>query len=258
MKTLTAFTLLLCAQAAHAQTADPPAANPARPTVATPATLTPVGYLQFETGVQGARTSPEFVSRFGVNEVVKLAVHPRLQLLVLGEPFVHSRVGGSKANEAGDLFLGAQAVLRQGEGARPTFGASYIGHARAGTSPDIDLGTAEHSLTLLASADVRGFHYDTNYWFNDVRDGALNRLQLGQTISVAHPLGRGFGLATELWHFTQPLTHGHAVGNLWTVSYAARRNLVFDVGFNRGLTSTSTRWEVFGGFTYLLPKKLWR
>jgi hypothetical protein len=32
---------------------------------------------------------------------------------------------------------------------------------------------------------------------------------------------------------------------------------VLDGGFNRGLTSTSTRWEVFLGFTYLLPHKLW-
>jgi hypothetical protein len=34
------------------------AANPGRPTIATPAALTPVGYLQFETGVLGADHSP--------------------------------------------------------------------------------------------------------------------------------------------------------------------------------------------------------
>ena len=34
-------------------------ANPGRPTVSTPATLTPVGYLQFETGVLGAEHSPD-------------------------------------------------------------------------------------------------------------------------------------------------------------------------------------------------------
>src|SRR6202035_146155 len=34
---------------------DEPAANPARPTVSNPATLTPIGYLQFETGVLGAQ-----------------------------------------------------------------------------------------------------------------------------------------------------------------------------------------------------------
>jgi hypothetical protein len=46
------------------------------------------------------------------------------------------------------------------------------------------------------------------------------------------------------------------VGNLWAVSYAARKTLVFDGGFNRGLTDTSTRWEAFVGFTYLLPHRL--
>src|SRR5450432_3559397 len=48
-----------------------PAANPARPTISNPATLTPVGYLQFETGVLGAADSPEFSSRTGMNEVIK-------------------------------------------------------------------------------------------------------------------------------------------------------------------------------------------
>jgi hypothetical protein len=44
--------------------ADVPAANPGRPTVSTPATLTPVGYLQFETGGLYAQISPEFTTRF--------------------------------------------------------------------------------------------------------------------------------------------------------------------------------------------------
>ncbi len=35
------------------------------------------------------------------------------------------------------------------------------------------------------------------------------------------------------------------------------KNLVIDGGFNHGLTITSTPWEVFVGFTYLLPHRLW-
>jgi hypothetical protein len=61
-----------------------------------------------------------------------------------------------------------------------------------------------------------------------------------------------------LWHFTQPLTGGDAVGNLWALSYSARRSLVFDAGFDHGLTSSSTQWEGFAGFTYLLPHRLWK
>jgi hypothetical protein len=55
---------------------DEPEANPGRPTVSTLATLTPVGYLQFETGVLGANHSPEFSSRYDFNEVIKLSVSP--------------------------------------------------------------------------------------------------------------------------------------------------------------------------------------
>jgi hypothetical protein len=65
-------------------------------------------------------------------------------------------------------------------------------------------------------------------------------------------------LAGELWHFSQPLTHGNAAGNLWAVSYPLKKNLVVDAGFEHGLTSTSTQWEGFAGFTYLLPHRLWR
>ena len=49
-----------------------------------------------------------------------------------------------------------------------------------------------------------------------------------------------------------------AVGNLWAASYPIKPNLVLDAGFNHGLTSTSTPWEGFAGFIYLLPRRLWR
>jgi hypothetical protein len=32
---------------------------------------------------------------------------------------------------------------------------------------------------------------------------------------------------------------------------------VLDGGFSHGFTSTSTRWQSFAGFTYLLPHRLW-
>src|ERR1700721_444460 len=90
-----------------------PDANPARPTVSTPATLTPVGYLQFETGMLGATTSPEFGTRIGINQVTKLTVVPRLELLVLTEPYIHSSnsQGGDKEIHPGEVFVGDQGVF---------------------------------------------------------------------------------------------------------------------------------------------------
>jgi hypothetical protein len=245
--------LCLLVSSATAQTADDPAANPARPTVSTPAALTPVGYLQFETGYLYADHSPEFGSQSSLNEVVKFAVSRRLQFLASAEPFAHSRFGGANSNDPGGVALGAQVLAYQGEGARPTFSLSYFRSVYGGNAADLDLGSARDSLTLLFSGDVKGFHYDTNYLFNQVAEEGVHRAQFAQTLSVSHPLAGKFGLSGEIWHFTQPFLRGNAVGNLWALNYNVNKNLVFDCGFNRGLTDTSTRWEVFAGFTYLLP-----
>ena len=233
-----------------------PEANPARPTVATPATLTPIGYLQFENGVLYATGSPDFSSRFGLNQVTKLTVHPRLQFLVASEPVVHSSFGGDKEFNPGDVFAGFQTVLLPGHEKRPTISINFEEHVYAGSAPDIDIGTPKHALLLLISDDLAGFHFDLNGMFNEQVEDRVGRAQYGQTISISHPLKK-FTIAAELWHFTQPFEQGNCVGNLWALSYSVRPNLVVDAGFNRGLTSTSTQWEGFAGFTYLLPHRLW-
>src|SRR2546428_1072401 len=63
-------TSTIVGQVTDATDAAIPDANPGRPTVSTPATLTPVGYLQFESGFTAAGDSPEFSSRYGFNEVM--------------------------------------------------------------------------------------------------------------------------------------------------------------------------------------------
>ena len=253
---------MLCAAQIHAQSTVPetPEANPARPTVSTPATLTPVGYLQFENGGLYAANSSEFRTQLGVNQVTKLTVAPRLQLLAVSEPFTQTNgAAGNVHSETlpGDVLAGLQAVVLPGEGYKPTVSLSYIRVLYSGPAPNIDIGSFRQSAIFLLSKDLGGFHIDTNGIFSEQTDGRIRRGQFGQTLSVSHPFGP-FTVAGELWHFTQPLTAGNAVGSLWALSYAVRKNLVVDAGFDRGLTSTSTQWEGFAGFTYLLPFRLWR
>jgi hypothetical protein len=251
-----ALTLFARASAAQSSVSEEPEANPGRPTVSTPATLTPVGYLQFETGILGAWHSPEFSSRFAPNEVIKFSVAPRLELLASSEPTVHSTTGGTASNNVAEVFLGAQAVLLPGEGAKPTVAVSYFHRAYDGGAPELDYGSPANSFLLLASGDVKGFHYDANAMLNELTSGPVRRPQFGQSLSISHPIVGKFSLSGEIWHFTQPLLCGNAIGNLWAASYAARKTLVFDAGFNHGWTTTSTHWEVFAGFTYLLPHRL--
>ena len=233
-----------------------PEANPARPTIATPATLTPVGYLQFESGILGARNSPEFSTLTQVNETVKLTVHRRLQFLLQTAPLAYSTDTSSTNTAAAEAFLGAQGVLFRGEGVRPTISLSYLGRVHDSGGPDLDIGSPRQTALILLSNDIHGFHADWNAIFSEQVQQGIRRAQFGQTLSVSHPIGR-VSLTSELWHFTQPFLEGRAMGTLWAVSSPLRKNLVVDMGFNRGLTSTSTKWEVFMGFTYLLPHRLW-
>ena len=235
-----------------------PECNPGRPTVSTPATLTPAGYLQFENGGLYASDSEQFATQSSINQVTRLALNSRLQLLALSEPFARSKdAGGHRSSDAGAVLAGMQGVLLPGKGKRPTVSASYIRLLYAGTAPDIDIGTASNSAILLVSTDLAGFHFDINGLASEQSEAAVRRAQFGQTLSISHPLGK-VTISGELWHFSQPLSRSNAVGNLWAASYALKKNLVVDAGFERGLTSTSTQREGFAGFTYLLPHRLWR
>ena len=217
-----------------------------------------MGYLQFETGFLPAYDSPEFSSRYSLNEVVKLAVRPRLEFLVAAEPIAHFTADRATANRVADISLGAQGVLYHGEGAKPTLAVSYFHRVYDGGAPEFDLGSPTNSFLVLASADVKGFHYDANAFFTELVQGPVRRGQFGQSLTISHPFLHRFTLSGEIWRFTQPFLQSNAVGNLWAVSYSARKNLVFDLGFNHGLTHTSTRWEAFVGLTYLYPRRLWK
>lgn len=234
-------------------------ANPGRPTVSTPATLTPVGYLQFETGILGAEKSSEFSNRTGIESVVKLALTRRFELLVQTEPMVFSDLGNRTDHRPGEVFTGVQAVVMHGEGTRPTVSVSYFRRLYASPAPELDIGTNRQSALLLVSFDIRKFHVDTNGIVTEqiFDEKGIHRAQFGQTLSISRPVAGKLTMSGELWHFSQPLTKSNAAGLLLAPSYSVNRFLVLDGGFNRGLTSTSTRWEIFAGFTYLLPKKLW-
>jgi len=245
---------------AQAQKSALPTANPGRPTVSSPATLTPVGYLQFENGIAFDDGSADFSTQFGVNQVTKLTVSPRFELQGLFAPFDYSTGetgSATRATQPGGISAGVQMVMLPGAGMKPTLSLSYVRSLYGGTAPDTDVGSALQGVTFLWSQDFGRFHVDMNGVFNEETQGDIRRAQFGQTLSISHPLGP-LVVAGELWHFTQPFNNGNAVGNLWALSYAMRNNLVFDVAIDHGLTSSSTQWEGLAGFTYLLPRRLWK
>src|SRR5579864_4706134 len=146
-----------------------PEANPGRPTVSTPATLTPVGYLQFESGAFGATDSPDFSTRVNATEVVKLAVHSRLQLLLASEPLAYV-AGDRKQTKFGDAFVGFQAVAFGGKETGLTLSGSFFHKIREANVPEVDFGSPRNSGLLLLSGNTFGFHFDANALINELEE----------------------------------------------------------------------------------------
>ena len=262
-------------------------AVPARPTITNPAHIPLPGYLQFEQGFLQATSSVNGnLRQFSVVQTTKLALSHRLMVQMMDQPFAHTLLDGSASetgnaateSDTGDLQLGGQVLftdVKEGFGKEPTIALAYQHVVRTGTAPDIDIGSNRQGLTLLASGTMYGLHYDTNAVFNeqtnDVQAGlstrTIRRAQFGQSLSVTRQITKPLSVSVELWHFTQPfiaasvdgvsVARANAVGLLFAPGYILRDNLVLDAGFSRGLTSTSTQWQGFAGFTYLLPKRLW-
>ena len=189
--------------------------------------------------------------------MVKLSVVPRLELIFQVEPFVHSEVATDIRSRSGDVVVGVQGVLVPGKGKTPTISLNYFRNIHASPAPDVDMGSSRQSGTLLVSDDLWGFHADVNAVISEQTEAKVRRLQHGQTLSISHRV-RKFTISEEIWHFSQPLLNSNAVGNVWAVAYTVRNNLVLDVGLDHGLSRTSTQWETFLGFTYLIPQRIWK
>jgi hypothetical protein len=256
-----------------------PEANPSRPTISNPAHIPPVGYLQFEQGFLQANGSPSGLDgQFSLVQAMRLSVHRRVMVQFQSQPIAVSRFVATSSEAAssqldpGDLVLGIQGVLIREAGRKPTIAIGYLHRVRAGSAPDLDIGSFSQSAVVLVSGNLGSFHYDSNFSISEQVADPIRRAQFGQTLSVTHDLlpeslHDKLEVTGEIWHYTQPLVdttrtgapspQSNAVGTLWTLGYTLRPNLVLDAGFARGITSTSTAWQGFAGFTYLLPDRLW-
>jgi hypothetical protein len=239
---------------AEAQASQTPEAQPARPSLTNPAELTPVGYPQLETGILYARASPESPSRLSWTQTLKMSVTEWAQGILAGEPLVGSH---GEVTRAGDGAGGVQIcpVCSNAEG--PHVAVAYLRRFYESSASNLDVGGFLQSGTLLVSLDAFGLDIDANGVWNEQEEHGSRRTQSGQSIAVSRGVG-DFQITTELWRFQQPFRHAHAAGALAGASYSVRPNFVVDFAVTRGLTRTSTRWQVTAGFTYLVPRALWR
>lgn len=229
---------------------------PNRPTVSNPADTTQCGVAELEYGWErdwpgaGARNS-------GLGSLVRFGLTRNLEFRWGMDNFLSQWDGFGAVQEGmGDQWLGAKYRFFKRSGVVPTLAVNYaVKVPSASYQKGLGSGRVDHEFTLLASQDIRGFHWDFNTnVFVDGRPSTRGRdhnVELAWAIS--HSLRGPLQIAGEV--------HGDSGANLDTpgflatllaLSYQVSPRLVLDSGLDVGLTAGANRKRLMIGFTYSL------
>ena len=224
--------LCVCCCFLHGQ--DEIKANPNRPTFANHATTTQDGVLEMEEGVQrtvdvGVTTYSPILLKYGVTPTFE--VHVAWNGYQFGDPH------GLTDPQLGIAML----VLPQA-----SYGVDlgFTLNHKFPTSPT-STGHSDDSLGLLVSKDFGPWHVDANYFVQTM--GKIR--QDAKALSLSRTLTDRLQVGAECYSAAPG-----CLAALWNVAYAVRPSVVVDCGFDRGLTSTTPRWNLFAGVTWAMRK----
>lgn len=229
-------------------------ANPNRPTVSNPADITQYGVLETEYGYTltwpgGNNHQNDIAGLF------KFAVACDLEIRWNVDNFINQSVNGSSENGIGDQMIGGQYRYHHQTKNSPTLAFQYaVKLPVASPSKNLGTGKVDHNITfLMASKDVGQYHFDFNAGYllagRPFTSGYDKNFNLA--LAFSHPLVRSFGVTGEFSGETPLNAQNPAFGStLWAITYKASQRLVFDSGYNVGLTSGSPGKQFFAGVTY--------
>lgn len=234
-----------------AQDADAITVNPNRPTFATPARTTQAGVLELEAGLQrslfrdGSRSDFEAL-------LFKLGQSARFEWRLGWNGYlIQTAPDGSRAQGFSDPALGFQWHPLDQD--RLGFdGALGFFHkfAAANAAQGLGSGRADDTLVLLASKDLGALHVDVNLlrgWIGQV-DGT-RAAQVSGTASASWPVTGSWGMGMEVYTVGPLPGATRDTAFLAYASYQLSSRVVFDAGFDRGLTRAAPRWDLFCGVT---------
>ncbi len=234
------------------------AANPNRPSVSNPADLSAPGYLEIELGWTGAFRSSQYRSQHTIPFLAKLALNDRIQLRLDGVPLLQLRSEeGNRASGIGDWSPGVQWKFLDQTETRPAMAlAAAVKLPAASARKGLGSGKADYTLTFLASKDVEPVHFDVNVahtWLGR-EEGGFDRQWLG-AIAASLPVADRWTLGGEVYGFSSPNAETpRIVSTLWSLSYAYRPTVVFDVGVDVGLNRAAPDYALLAGVTVTLAK----
>jgi hypothetical protein len=234
------------------------AANPNRPSVSNPADLTAPGYLEIELGWTGAFRSSQYRSQHTIPFLAKLALNDRIQLRLDGVPLQQLRPEeGNRVSGIGDWSPGVQWKFLDQTEARPAMAlAAAVKLPAASARKGLGSGKADYALTLLVSKDIEPVHLDLNVahtWLGR-EEGGFDRQWLG-AFAASLPVADRWTLGGEVYTFSSPTAETpRVVSTLWSLSYAYRPTVVFDLGVDVGLNRAAPDFAILAGVTVTLAK----
>lgn len=243
--------LLLLALPLAAQDPDAIAVNPNRPTFATPSRTTQEGVLELEAGLQ--RTEAKDSSRADFEPLLlKFGQTARFEWrLGWNGHLTQVAPDGSRAQGFADPTFGFQWRPIDQERAGVDAAVGYF-HKFATANADQGLGSgkADDTLMLLASKDLGPIHVDVNVLHGWI--GQPDRGRAGQdsgTVSLSWPLAGPWGMGSEIYSVGPLPGVPRDTAFLAYLSYQPSSRVVFDAGFDRGLSEGAPRWNLFCGVT---------
>lgn len=233
--------------------ANPIAAHPNRPTVANPADITQYGVLELEYGWDHLWPAAA-TQQTSVGGLLKLGMLCDVEFRWNTTSYLTQTDPSGTHWSLGDNWLGPQVrVYRQTKRA-PTLAFSYaIKIPSSRTDNGLGTGRVDHSVTFLASKDIKHFHIDLNV--TEFLIGRSNSLGVDKNqqvnLAFSHAIYRGLEFTGEVYGETRlnRTTPGY-VSSPWALTYTVASRFVIDGGFEVGLTSAGPHRHVFVGATY--------
>jgi len=233
--------------------ADSIVANPNRPTIANPADITQYGVLELEYGWD--RVWPEAdAHQNSVGGLLKLGLLCDVELRWNTTSYVRQTNSSGSVSGIGDNWIGPQIRIYRQTRRVPTIAFGYaVKIPSANSQNGLGSGQVDHALTLLASKDIAGFHFDfnaTHFWIGQT--GSRGFAQNDQlNLAFSHKIHGKLQFTGELYGDTQlDASNPGFASSLWALTYTITPRLVIDGGFEAGFTSGGPHRHAFVGATY--------
>jgi hypothetical protein len=168
--------------------------------------------------------------------------------------YVRQTNSSGSVSGIGDNWLGPQIRIYRQTQRVPTIAFGYaVKIPSANSQNGLGSGQVDHALTLLASKDIGGFHFDfnaTHFWIGQT--GSRGFAQNDEVnLAFSHKIHGKLQFTGELYGDTQlDASNPGFASSLWALTYTITPRLVIDGGFEAGLTSGGPHRHAFVGATY--------